>query len=114
MNKKGQLTIFLILGIVVFTIFSLFFYTKAATSGLAVKLPPSFSEVDIYVTSCLKESVENITSPLEPIDELALDIGLDLIDPIKLKLSSCLDLSIFENYDVSGINNPELNIEINE
>jgi len=107
MNKKAQLTIFLILGIIVFTLFSLFFYTRAATSGLAVKLTPSFQDVEIYVTSCLKEATKEVLNKTPDYTSAS-----DLIDPIKDNLSRCMDLSIFESYSISGINRPELDINV--
>lgn len=66
MKKKGQITTFVIVGLVIFTIIIISVYVlQSSVSGnkpSLEKAPPDVLNVEKYVTSCLNDALENAVS----------------------------------------------------
>lgn len=107
MQKRGQITIFIILGIVIIAIIGavLFLRTDIAKSTIkkAVSLTESFtskaSEVQSIAEDCLKSKLQEATVLYG--SKKVEDYEAAISNQIKNSLAACLDFSSIEGIDVS-------------
>lgn len=74
-NRNGQITLFVILGIVIIILLLLLLFMKRTPTSDVKSLPPQFQKVGNYVQQCLKETT------IDALKQMAMHGGY--LDPIK-------------------------------
>lgn len=120
MEKRGQVTAFIVLGIIILAVIGVAIYISQVTiSSKKPTLPETVSyevqSVEEFVTSCLEEALDSAVSfcsgsfktgePKCPDYEAAIEEKL--LEDFCLCIPACKDFSTFKNLDVEAKGDPE-------
>ena len=138
--KKGQITIFIILGVFILISASLFFYLKNTNNIFKENIPVEFTDIYNFIDSCMDQSAQDSISLVSqtggyynlPEDKTLTNIALyynnnknllpsmkEIEEQISLAFSESLDSCInnfqdFESYQTDIIDNTEYQVLIKE
>ena len=115
MKKRGQITIFLVLVVVIILAFEMFYYINSLDKPDIGKSIKKISEPNIvknYAESCLRIAVK------DALFELGLNESEKLDNYIIVEFENCLDVNVFEgmgiNIEKPGKTNVNIDVSINK